>query len=186
MKFNSIEEAKLYYENKISDIYNQMDFIKDILIDTLNEKYQLELKLQNNQGDDNMTTYNPFNEFDMVELKERTEIKNCFYLDKGVKGVVKDATCPDYYLVNFEGHGAYWVSGKHLIKNKGVDNMKTHYFEIECYDESFTGCWKSNNKFNTLKEAVKFIDDGNCPSGVNLRIICKTEEQIEIYNRKNK
>jgi hypothetical protein len=117
MKFNSIEEAKLYYENKISDIYNQMDFIKDILIDTLNEKYQLELKLQNNQGDDNMTTYNPFNKFEIVELKERTEISNAFYLNKGVLGVVQDTTCPDYYLVNFEGHGAYWVDGKHLIRH---------------------------------------------------------------------
>ena len=85
MNFNSIEDLKEYYEKKLKDVYEQLDFTKDKLIDVLNEKYKLELELKNKQGDGKMTTYNPF---DIVELKEKTEIKNCLYLDKGIKGVV--------------------------------------------------------------------------------------------------
>lgn len=61
-----------------------------------------------------MTTYRPFNKFDIVELIDRTEIKPLFYIDKAVLGVVMDDTCADYYLVIFEGYGAYWVSGSKL------------------------------------------------------------------------
>ena len=110
MNFNSIEEAKVYYENKINKVYNQMDFIKDILIDTLNEKYQLELKLKN-QGDDNMTTYRPFNNNEVVELINKTEVTNGLFIDAETTGIVLDKTVPDYYLVLFEGYGAYWVEG---------------------------------------------------------------------------
>ena len=54
--------------------------------------------------------------------------------------------------------------------------MKTYYYEIEWSDNNFTGCWKSNNRFKTLKEAIEFIDANKCPTGVELKIICKTEE----------
>lgn len=61
-----------------------------------------------------MTTYRPFREYDIVELIDRTEIEPAFYLDKGTIGVVKDRCIPDYYLVVFQGWGAYWVSGEKL------------------------------------------------------------------------
>ena len=60
-----------------------------------------------------------FRKFDIVELIDRTEIKPLFYIDKNVLGVVMDDTCIDYYLVRFEGHGGYWVSGSKLKKYKG-------------------------------------------------------------------
>lgn len=60
-----------------------------------------------------------FRKFDIVELIDRTEIKPLFYIDKNVLGVVMDDTCTDYYLVRFEGQGAYWVSGSKLKKHKG-------------------------------------------------------------------
>ena len=63
-----------------------------------------------------MTTYRPFNNYDFVTLIERTEIVPCLYIDNNVTGIVIDKTVPDYYLVKFEGYGAYWVEGKHLIK----------------------------------------------------------------------
>ena len=56
--------------------------------------------------------------FNIIELKERTEIKPCFYIDKGVKGMVIETTVPDYYLIKFEDYGAYWIDGKHLKKIK--------------------------------------------------------------------
>jgi NDP-sugar pyrophosphorylase family protein len=69
-------------------------------------------KLNNKkENDDNMEKQQ------IVYLKERTEIKPCFYIDKNVKGVIKDVTAPDYYLVEFECYGAYWIDGKHLVKN---------------------------------------------------------------------
>lgn len=61
-----------------------------------------------------MTTYNPFNNYDFVVLIKRTEIAPCFYIDEDVLGVVIDRTTPDYYLVKFEGYGAYWVEGRKL------------------------------------------------------------------------
>jgi hypothetical protein len=63
-----------------------------------------------------MTTYRPFNNYDFVTLIERTEIVPCLFIDNNVTGIVIDKTVPDYYLVKFEGYGAYWVEGKHLIK----------------------------------------------------------------------
>lgn len=65
-----------------------------------------------------MTTYRPFNKFDIVKLINKTEIKPCFSIDKDVLGVVMDSTTPDYYLVRFEGYGAYWIEGCKLIRNK--------------------------------------------------------------------
>ena len=52
-----------------------------------------------------------FNKFDTVKLVEKTEIKPCFYINNDVSGVVMDRTFPNYYLVRFEGYGAYWVDG---------------------------------------------------------------------------
>ena len=65
-----------------------------------------------------MTTYNPFHKFDFVELIDRTEIEPAFYIDVNVIGVVMDRTTPDYYLVKFEGYGAYWVAGCKLKRRK--------------------------------------------------------------------
>jgi len=56
-----------------------------------------------------------FKQFDEVVLKERTEISPLFYINSGIKGVVMDKTVPEYYLVRFEGYGAYWVDGSKLI-----------------------------------------------------------------------
>ena len=66
-----------------------------------------------------MTTYNPFRKFDIVKLVKRTEVENLLFLDETVLGVVTDRTVPDYYLVKFEGYGAYWVDGSklQLVKN---------------------------------------------------------------------
>ena len=58
-----------------------------------------------------MTTYKPFNNYEFVTLIERTEIEPCFFINSDVIGVVMDRTVPDYYLVKFEGYGAYWVEG---------------------------------------------------------------------------
>jgi hypothetical protein len=58
-----------------------------------------------------MTTYRPFNNHDFVTLIERTEIVPCLFIDNDITGVVIDKTVPDYYLVKFEGYGAYWVEG---------------------------------------------------------------------------
>ena len=63
--------------------------------------------------------------------------------------------------------------------------MKNYCYEIEWYDNSYSGCWRFNNRFKTLKEAVDFIDSGRCISGVDLRIVCKAEEVIETI-KKNK
>lgn len=57
-----------------------------------------------------------FEIFDEVRLVKRTEIENGFFLDERIKGLVIDETVPNYYLVRFENHGAYWVDGKHLNK----------------------------------------------------------------------
>ena len=65
-----------------------------------------------------MTTYNPFHIFDIVELIDRTEIEPNFFINPDVIGVVKDRTTPDYYLVKFEGYGAYWVAGNKLKRYK--------------------------------------------------------------------
>ncbi len=54
--------------------------------------------------------------FDIVELKERTEISPCFYIDGNTKGIIMETTVPNYYLVKFEDYGAYWIDGKHLNK----------------------------------------------------------------------
>lgn len=63
-------------------------------------------------------TYNPFHKFDIVQLKGRTEVSNALYLDNTILGVVIDRTVPDYYLVRFEGYGAYWVDGSKLMRFK--------------------------------------------------------------------
>ncbi len=59
-----------------------------------------------------------FNNLDRVNLKGRTEIANCFYLDENVKGLIIDQTVPNYYLVKFDNYGAYWVDGKYLKKGE--------------------------------------------------------------------
>lgn len=63
-----------------------------------------------------MTTYRPFNEFDIVKLIETTEVVPATFIEVGTMGVVMDKTVPDYYLVKFEKYGVYWVDGKHLIR----------------------------------------------------------------------
>lgn len=58
-----------------------------------------------------MTTYRPFVNNEIVELINRTEIENGFFMEGGTVGIVLDKTFPDYYLVLFEGYGSYWVDG---------------------------------------------------------------------------
>ena len=60
------------------------------------------------------------------------------------------------------------------------------YYEIQWYDNNYSGCWKFNNRFKTLEEAREFIDANRCLSGVDLRIVCKTKEVVETYNKENK
>lgn len=61
-----------------------------------------------------MTTYKPFKEYEIVELINKTEIEPAFYIDANTVGVIKDMCVPDYYLVQFNNWGAYWVSGDKL------------------------------------------------------------------------
>jgi regulator of replication initiation timing len=46
MHFDSIEELKEYYENQLRNVYDQLEYTRDVLVDVLNEKHQLELELQ--------------------------------------------------------------------------------------------------------------------------------------------
>lgn len=46
MHFDSIEELKEYYEIQLRNVYDQLDYTRDVLVDVLNEKHQLELELQ--------------------------------------------------------------------------------------------------------------------------------------------
>lgn len=47
MHFDSIEELKEYYEIQLRNVYDQLEYTKDVLVDVLNEKHQLELELKN-------------------------------------------------------------------------------------------------------------------------------------------
>jgi regulator of replication initiation timing len=46
MHFDSIEELKEYYETQLRNVYDQLEYTRDVLVDVLNEKHQLELELQ--------------------------------------------------------------------------------------------------------------------------------------------
>ena len=61
--------------------------------------------------------------------------------------------------------------------------MKKEYYEIQWFDNSYAGCWRFQNRFETLKEATEFINSNKCISGVDLRIMYKTEEIIEVINK---
>lgn len=47
MHFDSIEELKEYYEIQLRNVYDQLEYTRDVLVDVLNEKHQLELELKN-------------------------------------------------------------------------------------------------------------------------------------------
>lgn len=56
--------------------------------------------------------------FDMVSLKEKTEIFKGVTIDTGVRGVVTGRSLPNFYLVKFEGYeDVYWVQGSKLIRH---------------------------------------------------------------------
>ena len=61
--------------------------------------------------------------------------------------------------------------------------MKKEYYEIQWFDNSYAGCWRFQNRFETLNEAKEFINSNKCISGVDLRIMYKTEEIIEVINK---
>ena len=55
------------------------------------------------------------------------------------------------------------------------------YYEIQWYDDSYAGCWKFNNRFNTLDEAKEFISSNRCVTNVKLRIVHKIIEVVKYY-----
>ena len=67
------------------------------------------------------------------------------------------------------------------IINGPVGNNREQWYEIEWYDDSYSGCWRFHNKFKSLSEAREFITSGKVISGKKLRIVYKTFEIIENY-----
>ena len=61
------------------------------------------------------------------------------------------------------------------------------YYVLQWYDESYAGCWRDKNRYETLEEARDFIS--RWLNNHHYRIVKKSEEVIEYHKlneKKNK
>ena len=57
--------------------------------------------------------------------------------------------------------------------------MKIEYYELQWYDNSYSGCWRFNNKFKTIEEAYAYVGRNKSIFKHGFRIVYKAEEVID-------
>ena len=62
--------------------------------------------------------------------------------------------------------------------------MKKEYYELQWYDNNYSGDWRLNNRFKTIEEAHAYVERNKSMFRNGFRIVYKAEEVIETWNCK--